>query len=115
MENKNLELGVVEDNDNVEMINEEEVIDIENLKEILNEKCTVNADVEELNSLKLNKKKFKEGLEDISLICGQIVGLNSIGVDVKSATDFILQLNINRETIKHNLEISQMTDKQTMI
>jgi len=75
MEDK--ELNQVEENESEEQeyYTKDEVLDI--IEEIT-PKIKINVD--DLDCFKLNEDEFENGLRDISYVCGQFIGLISVGV-----------------------------------
>ena len=100
MENIELETGVVENECEYDL----QEIDI----------CTIELNTEEVQNLKLNKTKVQNGINDISYEVGRIVGLCNCGMNIKDATDFVLQLKLNEDTIKHNQELQRMNNENAI-
>ena len=108
MENIELETGVVENE-----CEYEDALQELDLEELLS-KCTIELNTEEVQNLKLNKTKVQNGINDISYEVGRIVGLCNCGMNIKDATDFVLQLKLNEDTIKHNQELQRMNNENAI-
>lgn len=65
---------------------------------------------ENLIDVAFDEKAFQDGMSEISKTCGIISGLFNVGC----SEAFILDLILNRETIKHNIE-SAIISKETSI
>lgn len=61
---------------------------------------------ENLTEVEFDEKAFQEGINEISKTCGIITGLFNVGC----SEAFILDLILNRETIKHNLESAKINN-----
>ena len=90
----------------------EECLSIEDLRDLISEsddeEIPFTLDVDNLYKTEIDQKLFAKGVKSMSEIAGQIVALTTVGIDAKDALDVIL----NRETIKHNIDIAKINDVQ---
>ena len=89
---------------------QEEVFEL--LQDLLPE---VKIDTEELNDVKIDADKFKNGVDSVAEICGKYVALTSVGMDSNSAVDVIMNLlnieynkEVNKQTCENNLQVAEI-------
>lgn len=64
----------------------------------------------EPEELSYDNVAFQKGLDDISYVCGMITGICNTGVKPDVAIEYI----VNKETIKHNLEVTKIGANATI-
>ena len=91
-------------------INIEEIMESLNLEDKENSDFDYIADIlpldcSELCSCTIDKPDFQRGINDFSYVCGAITALTNSGLSPEQALDYIT----NRETMEHNMKISELT------
>lgn len=81
----------------------------EYIKENVYKLCTDN-----LSDIKIDSEKFKNGVDDVSYLCGAISALVSVGINPNKAMDYIVDKEATTIGMKHNLEIANI-QKETAI
>ena len=100
-ENKELELN---EEDTIENLSKEQLIEL--VYNLLNQKDKeIQIGTDELETISIDKSEFKKGVKSISSICGSLSALMSIGIDLQSAIELVL----NERNISYNLELNKMT------
>ena len=100
-ENKELELN---EEDTIESLSKEQLIEL--VYNLLNQKDKeIQIGTDELETISIDKSEFKKGVKSISSICGSLSALMSVGVDLQSAIELVL----NERNISYNLELNKMT------
>ena len=102
-ENKELELN---EEDTIENLSKEQLIEL--VYNLLNQKDKeIQIGTDELETISIDKSEFKKGVKSISSICGSLSALMSIGVDLQSAIELVL----NERNISYNLESLEINNK----
>ena len=100
-ENKELELN---EEDTIESLSKEQLIElVYNLLYQKDKEIQIGTD--ELETVSIDKNEFKKGVKSVSSICGSLSALMSVGVDLQSAIELVL----NERNISYNLELNKMT------
>lgn len=100
-ENKELELN---EEDTIESLSKEQLVEL--VYNLLNQKDKeIQIGTDELETISIDKSEFKKGVKSISSICGSLSALMSVGVDLQSAIELVL----NERNISYNLELNKMT------
>lgn len=92
-----------------ELLKPEEDATEEYIKENVYKLCTDN-----LSDIKIDSEKFKNGVDDVSYLCGAISALVSVGINPNKAMDYIVDKEATTIGMKHNLEIANI-QKETAI
>lgn len=102
-ENEELELNEQE-SVSLEDLDKDELINIiYSLSEQKDKEIQIGTD--ELETISIDKSEFEKGVKSISSICGGLSALMSIGIDLQSAIELVL----NERNISYNLELNKMT------
>ena len=102
-ENTELELN---EEDTIESFSKEQLIEL--VYNLLNQKDKeIQIGTDELETISIDKSEFKKGVKSISSICGSLSALMSIGVDLQSAIELVL----NERNISYNLESLEINNK----
>lgn len=100
-ENKELELN---EEDTIENLSKEQLIEL--VYNLLNQKDKeIQIGTDGLETISIDKSEFEKGVKSISSICGSLSALMSIGIDLQSAIELVL----NERNISYNLELNKMT------
>ena len=100
-ENKELELN---EEDTIESLSKEQLIEL--VYNLLNQKDKeIQIGTDDLETISIDKSEFEKGVKSISSICGGLSALMSIGIDLQSAIELVL----NERNISYNLELNKMT------
>jgi hypothetical protein len=65
----------------------------------------IEVDIDDVQGIKLDKKEFEKGIKLVSLTCGMISALTSVGLTKDQVMDYV----INEQNINFNLKLNQMT------
>ena len=99
-ENEELE----QENMSLEDMDKEQLIEL--VYNLLNQKDKeIQIGTDELETISIDKSEFEKGVKSISSICGSLSALMSVGVDLQSAIELVL----NERNISYNLELNKMT------
>ena len=102
-ENKELELN---EEDTIEGLSKEQLIEL--VYNLLNQKDKeIQIGTDELETISIDKSEFEKGVKSISSICGSLSALMSVGVDLQSAIELVL----NERNISYNLESLEINNK----
>lgn len=102
-EKKELELN---EEDAIENLPKEQLIElVYNLLYQKDKEIQIGTD--ELETVSIDKNEFKKGVKSVSSICGSLSALMSIGVDLQSAIELVL----NERNISYNLESLEISNK----
>lgn len=102
-ENEELELN---EEDTIESLSKEQLIEL--VYSLLNQKDKeIQIGTDELETISIDKNEFKKGVKSVSSICGSLSALMSIGVDLQSAIELVL----NERNISYNLESLEISNK----
>lgn len=71
-------------------------------------------DLSNVDNLTLNRDKFQEGLDFVSFLAGAITGLCNIGITPNKAMDYIVDSQMTKEAMEHNIEMANI-QKDTAI
>lgn len=84
----------------------EEVLELdpEQLQELLGGSASETLPPIEIPMEWYDEKEFQKGIDDTSYIAGVITALLNTGVD----QGFVLDYLLNKETVKHNLEVAKI-------
>lgn len=82
-------------------------LNIEPCEEVLN---VIELDCEDLYKESIDVENFRDGIEDYSFVCGAITALCNVGLTPTEAIEFIS----NRETIEHNIKVTEMSAKASI-
>ena len=90
--------------EDIESLSKEQLIEL--VYNLLNQKDKeIQIGTDELETISIDKSEFKKGVKSISSICGSLSALMSVGVDLQSAIELVL----NERNISYNLELNKMT------
>lgn len=102
-ENEELELN---EEDTIESLSKEQLIEL--VYSLLNQKDKeIQIGTDELETISIDKNEFKKGVKSVSSICGSLSALMSVGVDLQSAIELVL----NERNISYNLESLEISNK----
>ena len=102
-EKKELELN---EEDTIESLSKEQLIEL--VYSLLNQKDKeIQIGTDELETISIDKNEFKKGVKSVSSICGSLSALMSVGVDLQSAIELVL----NERNISYNLESLEISNK----
>ena len=57
----------------------------------------------------LNKKKFQEGIDEVSKLCGSIVALYNVGINPHKAMDYLTDKEATLFISENNIQIAKIT------
>lgn len=68
----------------------------------------------DIKNCKLNAKKFQEGIDDVSRLCGGIVALYNVGINPHKAMDYLTDKQATEFISDNNIKIAEITSKATI-
>ena len=68
--------------------------------------CTLSTD--NVLDIEIDKEKFKNGVDEVSFLCGAISALVSVGISPNKAMDYIVDKEAVKEAMKHSIEMANI-------
>lgn len=68
----------------------------------------ITLDTEYLSSFTLDDVEFKNGIKDMSRLCGSISALVSVGLNPNTAIEYITQMNLTKLSMEHSVVMGKL-------
>lgn len=103
--NETDDIDYLDDLDGLDGFDESDV-----LEDLFSKLNNIQLDTEGLEEIKIDKKEFLKGVKQVSILAGMFSCLRSVGMDMDSASAFIL----NERNISHAQSIQELINKNQL-